>query len=162
MQNPFQANLRKPWLLLCTTTLVVYSIMPASRETFFYWDAPSSLLEALMFLLSFPLGDAVMFVFHSPSHGIMERFVFWALAMGLGYVQWFHIFPALLRRKQQSATTLNLHAGSSVAFANKSPLGLSAAQPLSMPEAARRPVPQFNDRGMTPLERILLDDERED
>src|SRR3712207_8062582 len=33
MQNPFQENLRKPWLLLCTTLLVVYSIMPAEHET---------------------------------------------------------------------------------------------------------------------------------
>jgi len=162
MQNPFQANLRKPWLLLCTTTLVVYSIMPGMHETLFYRDAPSSFLEALMFLLAFPLGDALMFVFHSPRHGMLERFVFWALAMGLGYAQWFHIFPALLRRKQQSATTLNLDAGGGVAFADKSPLGLNATQPLSMPEAARPPVPQFNERGLTPLERIFRDDETRD
>ena len=162
MQNPFQANLRKPWLLLCTTCLVVYSISPVTHETLFYWDAPSSFLEALMFLLSFPLGDALMFFFYSGSHGIMERFVFWALAMSLGYAQWFHIFPALLRRKQQIATTLNPGAGDGVAFADKSPLGLNATQPLSLPEAARPPAAQFDDRGLTPLERIFRDDESRD
>jgi hypothetical protein len=162
MQNPFQSNLRKPWLLLCTTTLVVYSISPVTTETLFYWNAPSSVLEALMFLLSFPLGDALMFFFYSDSHGIMERFVFWALAMGLGYAQWFHLFPALLRRKQQNAITLNLDAGGGVAFADKSPLGLNATQPLSLPEAARPPVQQFNERGLTPLERIFRDDDARD
>src|SRR5207248_10770144 len=75
-------------------------------ETLFYLNAPSSVLEALMFLLSFPLGDALMFLFHSAQHDIIERFVFWALAMGIGYVQWFHLFPALLRQDRKS-TRLN-------------------------------------------------------
>jgi hypothetical protein len=167
MQNPFQANLRKPWLLLCTTLLVVYTISPGEYATLFYFNAPSSLLEALMFLLSFPLGDALMFLFHSPTHGVTERFVFWAPAMGLGYAQWFHIFPALLRRRQAQSTTLNLAGGESVARP-PSPLGLRASSatttPLTMtpslPHGAERPpVPQFNERGLTPLERIFRDDE---
>jgi hypothetical protein len=168
MQNPFQANLRKPWLLLCTTLLVVYTIAPGEYETLFYFNAPGSLVEALMFLLSFPLGDALMFLFHSAAHGRMERFVFWALAMGLGYAQWFHILPALLRRRHEQSTTLNLVAGESVARPSQTPLGLRAAlettpltTPLpSSPHAAERPpVPQFNERGLTPLERIFRDDE---
>jgi hypothetical protein len=158
MQNPFQANLRKPWLLLCTTTLVVYTIMPARHETLFYFDAPSSVLEALMFLLSFPLGDSLMFLFHSAAHGIAERFVFWAMAMGIGYAQWFHLFPALLRRRQSRATTLNLDAGRQVAPANENPLGLNTPAARPALEAERPPVPQFNERGLTPLERILRDD----
>src|SRR5213082_2933992 len=128
MQNPFQPNLRKPWLLLCTTALVTYSIMPARHETLFYFNAPSSLLEALMFLLSFPLGDALMFFFHSATHAVTQRFVFWSLAMGLGYAQWFHIFPALLRRARTNVTTLNLAAAGSVASANKTPLGLNTTE----------------------------------
>src|SRR5215208_5625381 len=111
MPNPFQPNLRKPWLLLCITLLAVYSIMPVERETLFFSGAPSSFLEALMFLLSFPLGTAAMALFHSDDLGVMGRFLFWALAMGLGYAQWFHLFPALLRRGGQSTTTLNLSAG---------------------------------------------------
>jgi len=158
MQNPFQPNLRKPWLLLCTTALVTYSIMPIRHETLFYFDAPSSLLEALMFLLAFPLGDALMFLFHSAEHGIMERFVFWAMAMGVGYVQWFHIFPALLRRVRPNVTTLNLETAASVASANASPLGLNTPQAAPALDAGCPPVPQFNERGMTPLERILRDD----
>jgi len=157
MQNPFQPNLRKPWLLLCATALVTYSIMPVRHETIFYFNAPSSVLEALMFLLSFPLGDAFMFLFHSPTQGIMARFVFWALAMGIGYAQWFHLFPALLRRRQSRATTLNLDAPPGARPASESPLGLgaSAARPAL---AERPPVSQFDERGLTPLERILRDD----
>jgi hypothetical protein len=159
MQNPFQANLRKPWALLCTTLLVTYSVMPARHETLFYWNAPSSLLEALMFLLSFPLGDAVMFVFHSAEHGIRERFVFWALAMAIGYAQWFHLFPALLRRARPRVTTLNLETGAGVASANASPLGLSAPDSLPALGEARTPTAQFDERGMTPLERVFRDEE---
>ena len=156
MQNPFQPNLRKPWLLLCTTLLLVYSIMPGAHRTLFFDAAPSSVLEAAMALLSFPLGTAVAFVFHSPEMGLTGRFAFWAAAMGLGYAQWFHLLPALKRRElRRRINTLNLSGAPSVAPA--SPLGLDTAPAL---EAARTPVPpQFNERGQTPLERAFRNEE---
>ena len=158
MQNPFQPNLRKPWLLLCTTLLLVYSIMPGAHRTLFFDAASGSVLEAAMALLSFPLGTAVAFAFHSSDFGLTGRFAFWAAAMGLGYAQWFHLLPALKRwEKSRRINTLNLPAGPSVAPA--SPLGLRAARPLGALDAARPPVPQFNDRGRTPLERILRDED---
>jgi hypothetical protein len=169
VQNPFQKNLRNPWLLLCTTVLVVYSITPGSHETLFYFNAPGSFLEALMFLLSFPLGDLLTFPFHSPAHGVMERFAFWAMAMGIGYAQWFHLFPALLRRTQTQTTTLNLSTCQNVArpartslglgTAETTPLGLGVTETTPALDAARPPVPQFNERGLTPLERIFRDDD---
>ena len=159
MQNPFQPNLRRLWILLCTSLLLTYTIMPGARETLFFHYAPSAFLEALMFLLSFPLGDAVAFLFHSPRFGALERLAFWAVAMGLGYAQWFHLFPALLRRAQQRrSTTLNLAGGESVATNTRAPLGLASAETKPLNEAQRPPVPQFNERGLTPLERILRDD----
>ena len=159
MQNPFQPNLRKPWLLLCTTLLLVYSIMPGAHRTLFFDAAPSSVIEAVMALLSFPLGTAVAFVFHSPGFGVFERFAFWAAAMGLGYAQWFHLLPALRRwEARRRLNTLNLSGGESVAPA--SPLGLAAARPSHALDPARPPVPQFNERGRTPLERVFRDDEQ--
>src|ERR1044071_7083662 len=108
MQNPFQPNLRKLWILLCTSLLVTYTIMPGEFPTLFFFTAPSSFLEGLMFLLSFPSGDAAAFLFHDPWFNSTQRLLFWAFAMGLGYAQWFHVFPALLRRANERATTLNL------------------------------------------------------
>ena len=158
MQNPFQPNLRKPWLLLCTTLLLVYSIMPGAHRTLFFDAAPSSVLEAVLALLSFPLGTAVAFVFHASDFGLTGRFAFWAAAMGLGYAQWFHLLPALKRWEQsRRLNTLNLPAGPSVA--PTSPLGLNGARPLGALDAGRPPVPQFNDHGRTPLERVFRDDE---
>ncbi|HEX8502580.1 MAG TPA: hypothetical protein VF659_18505 [Pyrinomonadaceae bacterium] len=159
MQNPFQDNLRKPWLLLCTTLLLVYSVMPGGGKTFFFNGAPSSLIEGLMFLLSFPLGTAAAFPFHSAGYGVTGRFTFWALAMGVGYAQWFHLFPALLRRAPEPRpTTLNLSAAGGVARPHA--LGRDAARQLAAPDAAARPpVPQFNDRGLTPLERVFREEE---
>lgn len=160
MQNPFQDNLRKPWLLLCTTLLVVYSIVPGEHETLFFSGASGSLIEAVMFLLSFPVGTAAAFLFHSPDLGVKGRFVFWAAAMALGYAQWFHLFPALLRRRQQARHAApNLAAGDAGAV-RRSPLGLAATQPLPALDAARPPVPQFNERGMTPLERVFREEEK--
>ena len=139
MQNPFQPNLRKPWLLLCTTLLVLYSVLPGAHRTLFFDAAPSSVLEALMALLSFPLGTAVAFVFHSSGFGLTGRAVFWAAAMGLGYAQWFHLLPALKRWElRRRVNTLNLTADPSVAPA--SPLGLNVAAPPPPLDAARAPV----------------------
>jgi hypothetical protein len=62
--------------------------------------------------------------------------------------------------EQRRLTTLNLSAGERVATA--SPLGLGAAAPVVRPpalDAPRSPVPQFNERGQTPLERILRDED---
>jgi hypothetical protein len=158
MQNPFKPNLRRPWILLCTTLLVVYTIMPGEHATLFYYEAPSALIEALMFILAFPLG-ALAFLNHSPWFTSTERFIFWAIAMGLGYAQWFHIFPALLRSaRQRRTTTLNLSGGESVALPTRTPLGLSSAETKPLTEAQRQPTPHFNERGLTPLERILRDD----
>lgn len=158
MQNPFQPNLRKPWLLLCTTLLLVYSIMPGEHRTLFFDAAPSSVLEAVMALLSFPLGTAVAFLFHSDDFGVTGRFAFWAAAMGLGYAQWFHLLPALKRREgRRRITTLNISAAESVAPA--SPPGLNVAATPHALDAARPPVPQFNDRGQTPLERVFRDED---
>lgn len=158
MQNPFQPNLRKPWLLLCTTLLLVYSIMPGEHRTLFFDAAPSSVLEVAMSLLSFPLGTAVAFVFHSSDFNVFGRIAFWAAAMGLGYAQWFHVLPALKRwDERRRINTLNLNDGSSVAPA--SPLGLNATPPRAVLDAAHAPIPQFNDRGQTPLERILRDED---
>jgi hypothetical protein len=158
MQNPFQDNLRKPWLLLCTTLLVVYSIVPGEGGTLFFNGASGSFMEALMFLLSFPLGTSVMFLFHADDLGVKGRFVFWALAMALGYAQWFHLLPALLRRlPARRPTTLNL--SEAVGVAPPSALGSRATRPLGLPEATHTPVPQFNDRGLTPLERVFREEE---
>lgn len=158
MQNPFQPNLRKPWILLCTSLLLVYTIMPGGHDTLFFADAPSAPVEALMFLLSFPLGDAAAFSFHSPWLNSTERFVFWALAMALGYAQWFHIFPAMLKRRAERSITLNLAGGESVALPAHAPLGLASAETKPLNEAQRPPMPHFNERGLTPLERIIRDD----
>jgi hypothetical protein len=161
MLNPFQPNLRKPWLLLCTTLLVTYAIMPGSHPTLFYTNGTSSLLEALMFLLSFPLGDIAISPFFFADTSITERFVVWAIALGVGYVQWFHLFPAILKRRQPEATTLNLSNADGVAFADKTTLGLNLPDAKPADEAERPPVPQFNERGLSPLERIFRDDDAE-
>lgn len=160
MRNPFQENLRKPWLLLCTTLLVVYSIMPGEYETLFFNAAPGSFIEALMFLLSFPLGAAAASLFHSPDFGVFGRFGFWAASMGIGYWQWFHLFPALLRRLPPRTSSITLNLSQAPGVAPRAALGSAATRPLALPDApARAPVPQFNERGLTPLERVFRDDE---
>jgi len=161
MQNPFQPNLRKLWILLCTTALLTYTIMPVEHETLFYVDASSAWLEALMFLLSFPLGDAVMMLIYSEAHDLTARFVTWALAMGVGYVQWFHLFPALLRKRPTPApVTLNLSGAPGVAYAPAAAARgreLPHSRPAHFTDAP--PTAPFDERGLTPVERVFREKE---
>lgn len=166
MQNPFQPNLRKLWILLCTTALLTYTIMPVEHETLFYDDASSAWLEALMFLLSFPLGDAVLMLFYSESHGLTGRLATWALAMGVGYAQWFHLFPALLRdRPAPAPITLNLSAAPGVAYAPGMAAGGAATPARALPHARPThstdgpPTAPFDERGLTPVERVFREKE---
>ena len=106
-------------------------------------------------LVEIPIKDLP---FYSPDYGVFGRFAFWALAMGLGYAQWFHLLPALLRRlPARRTTTLNLSTAAGVA--PPPAFGSRVTRPLGLPEASHPPVPQFNDRGMTPLERVFRDEE---
>jgi hypothetical protein len=165
MQNPFQPNLRKPWLLLCVTALMTYAILPVTHAPRFNPYAASNLLEVLMFLLAFPLGDLALLTFDSQSFfesyssGIGERFVRWGLALLVGYVQWFHLVPALLARRRPAVTTLNLSPDDMVASA---PAAAPVYAPGPRPEkqlnaSSSPPVPQFDARGLTPLERIIAE-----
>jgi len=161
MQNPFQTNLRKPWILLCTTLLLTYTIMPVEQETIFYSNASSPVLEALMFMLSFPLGDSVMMLFYSETDGVLGRFVTWAMAMGVGYAQWFHLFPALLRdRPGSSPVTLNLSGAPRVACAPG-----AGAQTRALPHPGPThftdapPIAPLDERGLTPVERVFREKE---
>lgn len=161
MPNPFQPNLRKPWLLLCVSTALTYAVVPVRGDALFDPDSISSWLEAVMFLLAFPLGDLLALAFYSGEGGVIERFLLWSLAMAVGYAQWFHVFPALLGRKTRRVTTLNLAPLGNVAFGGGPAAQTVRAAPETKPSAApsEPPVPQFNDRGLTPLERILRDEE---
>jgi hypothetical protein len=79
--------------------------------------------------------------------------------MAVGYLQWFHLLPALLRRASTQATSNTLNLSPAASVAPRSPLGLNTTRPLGLSEAARPPVPQFNDRGQTPLERVFRDED---
>ena len=159
MTNPFQPNLRKPWLLLCLTAAVTYAILPVRHDSLFDPNALSFWLEVLMFLLAFPLGDLFAFLFYGGGGGIFERFVFWSLALAVGYVQWFHILPALLRRKKSRVTTLNLAAAGNVAFGAAPATGADSAAQLDRRESP--PVPQFDGDGLTPLERVFSEGKKD-
>ena len=157
MRRPSRHDLRKHWLSLCATVLVLYTIFPIRLEDLYDLGALTARLELVMFLLSFPLGSLFMWAFYTGTGGIGERILLWTMALALGYVQWFHLVPALLARRRPAVTTLNLSPDDMVASA---PAAAHACAPGPPPAkqldaAPAPPVPQFDARGLTPLERIL-------
>jgi hypothetical protein len=164
MRNPFQSNVRRPWLLLSATLLLAYSLAPYKPSGGFDFNAVATFLEILMFLISFPLSLVALLASDEFGGGPITRSQFWALALALGYFQWFHLAPFFLRRRSAPALTLNLAADPTVASAVRvAPPHTREPAPYSPPSAALTaadapPVPQFNERGRTPLERVFEDE----
>jgi hypothetical protein len=153
MRNPFQSNVRRPWLLLSATLLLAYALTPFKPTGELDVNAVATLLEIIMFLLSFPLSILAVVASQEFGAGLVTRTQYWALALALGYFQWFHLAPLLLRRRRVPAVTLNLADASPVA-----PAAPAARPPAALTAADDPPVQQFNERGRTPLERIIEED----
>lgn len=149
-------GLRKHWLSLCATALVLYIAFLLRYASLYDLGALSSRLELLMFFLSFPLGTVFMYTFYTGVGGIAERVLLWPIALAIGYIQWFHLVPMLCRRFGASVTTLNLSASDKVALPSAERVNTSDAGSESrLLERSAPPVPQFDSDGKTPLERIL-------
>ena len=162
MQNSCRFDVKTRWLLLATSTLVIYSVVPVRRDALFDLNAISTWLQFLLFLLTFPLGSFFVLFVHAfaggfSDFGIVEQFQMWVVAVALGFLQWFFLIPALTGRKSPEVTALNLSA------APAAPAAASAHAPGALPESDANvatdapPIPQFDERGRTPFERILSD-----
>lgn len=163
--NPFQDNLKARWILLAISTLLVYCITPVSRETMFDFNHISTWLQAMLILLSFPSGALFVLLAHGLTDGcrecsIIHHFQIWLCALALGYLQWFHLVPALLRRKNPAPVSLNLSTagGASILGAPTAPYRRPLEDGQTTP-TEKSPVPQFDEHGLTPVERILRDGE---
>jgi len=167
MQNSFRFDVKTRWLLLATSTLVIYSVVPVRRAALFDLNAISTWLQLLLFLLTFPLGSFFVLLVHAfaggfGEFGIVEQFQMWIVAVALGFLQWFFIIPAMLRRKNSEVTALHLSSGGA------DPAVASAHAPGALHESEANaatnvpPIPQFDERGRTPFERILNSDDDSD
>ncbi len=65
VRRPSRHDLRKHWLSLCATVLVLYTVFPIRLEDLYDLGALTARLELVMFLLSFPLGSLFMYVFYT-------------------------------------------------------------------------------------------------
>lgn len=159
MSHPFQPNVRRLWILLNLTLLLVYTLIPVWRG---HPDPGglSELIELFMFMAAAPANlclITLMDVLGLMPHyfgGVGERF---ALLVGfsvLGYFQWFYFAPLLLGRVRAQPLTLNL-----AAEATPAPGGVKSATPPGAlvvgAGASGRLVLPFDERGRTPVERVF-------
>ena len=167
MQNSFRFDLKTRWLLLSTCTLLLYCIVPVRRGAFFDLDAVSTWLQFLLFVLTFPLGSLFVMLVYTLSGGfenfsITDQLQVWVIAVALGFLQWFFLIPAIMGRISPEVTALNLSAAPAAPAV--APAHATGALHESEANAATNvpPIPQFDERGRTPFERILGggDDER--
>lgn len=162
----FELDLKARWILLAVSALVVYCIVPVRRDMAFDLNAISTWLQALLFMLSFPSGSFFVLAANVLTDGcaecsVAQHFQIWAVALALGYLQWFHLVPALLGwRRAEPPVALNISAGGAAAPEDSSTQTthvLSEPRPSAPPGAPT--VRQFDERGLTPVERIIKGDE---
>ncbi|HEX7174580.1 MAG TPA: hypothetical protein VF240_04780 [Pyrinomonadaceae bacterium] len=164
MQNSFRFDVKTRWLLLATSALVIYTVVPIRRGALYDLNAVSTWLQFLLFVLTFPLGSFFVLFVHAfaggfGEFGIVEQFQMWIVAVALGFLQWFFLIPAMLRHKSSEVTALHLSSG------GDDPAVASAQTGGALPEVDTNvatnasPIPQFDERGRTPFERILNSDD---
>ena len=151
MQSHFQSRLRRPWLLACAGLLLCYALAPVNYDGELDLYALANFADCVAVFVSFPLGLIVALGLGQIDFGLTHRSQLWALCLVFGYVQWFHFVPLLCRRAPTPAVSLNLAGDERVAAAAAPPVDPLPAQPA----AESPPMPQFNEHGRTPLERVF-------
>ena len=155
MANHSESCPRRPWPLVCAALLVCYALAPFTGEGELNLRALSRLADLITFIFSFPLGLIAALGLDQLHAGLGHRSQFWALGLAAGYVQWFHLVPLLFRQSPVRAAVLNLAGEERVAPAAAPETLPADPQPARLAAARAQLMPQFNELGRTPLERVF-------
>lgn len=176
METSARFKLRRAWVLVWVAAFIFYRLGEVQLWPEHLYFGPHRMLEPLMFFASFPASlfyaVGVEALFCNECNTLTREPLFWMGVLVAGYLQWFRLVPLLFDAKL--VTTLNLctapHAPtpnvsvsnpSTPAPAHEPPARAPSPAPrLSPPaDAARPPVPHFDDRGRTPLGRIIHEEQ---
>lgn len=154
MANHSESCPRRPWPLVCAALLVCYALLPFTDDGELNLYALGRLADVIAFIFSFPLGLLAALGLEQFGAGLGHRSQFWSLALAAGYVQWFHLVPLLFRQAPVRTAILNLAGDERVAPAAAETQSKDAP-PARLAAAPAQLVPQFNELGRTPLERVF-------
>ncbi|HEV3469748.1 MAG TPA: hypothetical protein VG148_10540 [Pyrinomonadaceae bacterium] len=154
MRNYFQSVIRGPWAPVWATLLLCYALVPFTYDGEFDFYALARLADLAAVLISFPLGLLAALGLDQLTHGFIHRSQFWALCLACGYFQWLHLVPLLRRRRRARTSILNLADDEQVAPADTQARP-AEPPPAQLAAAHAQLMPQFNEFGRTPLERVF-------
>lgn len=155
MRNRSESHARSPWPFLCAALLMCYALAPLTYEGELDLYALSRLADLISLVISFPLGLLAVLGLEELADHSVHRSQCWALCMVFAYFQWFHLVPLLCRRRPVRAVILNLAGDERVAPAAVAEAPPADARPARLVAAHAQLMPQFNDLGRTPLERVF-------
>jgi hypothetical protein len=155
MANRSESCPRRPWPLVCAALLVCYALVPFTDEGELNLHALAGLADVIAFIFSFPLGLLSALGLNQLHSGLGHRSQFWALGLAAGYVQWFHLVPLLFRQPPVRSAILNLAGDERVAPAAAPETLPADPRPAQLVAAHAQLMPQFNELGRTPLERVF-------
>jgi hypothetical protein len=163
----------KTWLMVSLTALVVHRLLEIEPSPRVMW-----LVEALMVVLTFPLGLIVMFflalgVDASSRHADFSWLLDWSTLLVIGYLQWFWMLPEIRRNSQP--ITFNLTSPVEIAASVETAAPPETATPAPPPHdtltltelpphaapvvfnvaAFVPPLSEFDEAGLTALDRVL-------
>jgi hypothetical protein len=164
MHLPCKTKIEKAWLVTSLLILFLHRMLEASSAPDYY---PLAMmvrvwLELAMIALSFPLGGLLMFavqnaVFWCDECRNLDWLLDWSTLLFAGYIQWFWVLPEILRGRQ--LTFLNLRQPAEVVLLEVSPPASNAPQvaasTTTTEESFTFPPAEFDEAGLTALERVL-------
>lgn len=155
MPNHPESHGRSPWPFLCAALLMCYALAPISYDGELNLYALSRLADFVALVISFPLGLLAVLGLEEFADHSAHRSQFWALCLVFSYFQWFHLVPLLCRRRPVRAVILNLAGEERVAPAAAPEAPPADPRPARLVAAHAQLMPQFNEVGRTPLERVF-------
>ena len=115
-------------------------------------------LAPVMFILSFPAGPLVFLagalaIGGPPLSPPLDYSLMWIVAFVVGYLQWFWAFPRLFGKTE--VITLGLTAVAAAPILADQPPLCSSAEAKQQRRIAPGRLLHFDNRGRTPLERVI-------
>lgn len=143
----------KAWLVASVAAFVLHRLLEVGPDA-----GGMFLVEWLMIALSFPCGPVAMIFILIGVEGLSDYadlswLLDWSTLLFVGYVQWFWVLPEIRRNSQP--LTLSLQQPVETTSPDAASTLLTAAPILFNAATFVPPLAEFDEAGLTALERVL-------
>jgi len=158
MRLQCKSKIEKAWLVMSLTTLVLHRLLEIEDSGGGDVAVPMLLIEAAMIVMTFPAGPLAMLfllILVESLGGAADTswLLDWSTLLFAGYLQWFWLLPEI--RQNSIPLTLDLTRWKTIGAPENSSSFPEATLAVSNAEAIPFSLSEFDEAGLTALERVL-------